>query len=255
LGYYKLTIITVTFNNLEGLRRTINNVSSFDHSIVQHIIIDGGSTDRTEAFLRKYEAHPISYISEKDKGIYDAMNKGIDKAEGEWIIFMNAGDTFHNSFDLEVLQVRTDVIYGNADVHYSGGFKRVLLPKDLTELWKGMSFSHQSTIFKNDLFRKNKFDVNYQYCADFKLIFQLYLKGYTFHQHTGTIATIEAGGVSDKKRYKATAEVFKINRKLKPSFKSYPYFSWKITYGYLSTFVKIILPKNIVNKIIEKRYK
>ena len=104
-GYFKksfddkplISIITVVFNGEKYLEETIQSVINQTYSNVEYIIIDGGSTDGTLDIIKKYEKKIDYWVSEKDKGIYDAMNKGIDVASGEWINFMNASDIFYNS--------------------------------------------------------------------------------------------------------------------------------------------------------------
>ena len=103
-GYYKkllpdkplVSVITVVFNGDEHLEETIKSVIKQTYDNVEYIIIDGGSTDSTDNIIKKYEKQIDYWVSEKDDGIYDAMNKGVCFAEGEWLCFMNSGDTFFN---------------------------------------------------------------------------------------------------------------------------------------------------------------
>ena len=97
----KISVITVVYNDMEGLSRTMNSVFEQTYLCVEYIIIDGGSLDGTVNLI-KHNQHKIKYwVSEPDKGIYDAMNKGIKKATGDWLCFMNAGDTFASDRVLE----------------------------------------------------------------------------------------------------------------------------------------------------------
>lgn len=252
-----LTIITITFNNLEGLKSTLKSVSEQQNKNFEHWVIDGGSTDGTLEYLETYQKHPIQFISEPDKGIYDAMNKGIERARGSWTIFMNAGDFFAQSDVLSkvVFSEHLAVIYGNSRINYEGGFERLMIAGETQHLWKGMSFTHQATFLKTSLIKERKYDLNYKYCADFNQIFGMYLEGLKFAKTTIIIAQIEAGGISDSERYKATAEVYSINRKLNPEATIHLYFVTKIVWGFISVKFKSILPQKWKNKLLERKYK
>ncbi len=251
-----LTIVTVTYNNIEGLKRTLTSVSKLDRNNLEHIIIDGGSTDGSQEYLKDYSIHPIRIISETDQGIYDAMNKGISMGTGIWINFLNAGDVFHDDFSLALIGNQNhDLLYGSAEVKYNDGYKRKMQPGTLDSLWKGMSFSHQSVFVKRELMEKNPFNLTYLYCADFDFIFGLYTNNHSFFDLNQLICSIEAGGISDAKRFKATKEVFAINKKLNPKFRIYPYFYFKILYGYISVVVKKCMPKKAVSAITKAKYK
>ena len=115
---YKLSIITINYNQAQGLESTIMSVNKYLNNDVQYIIIDGASTDNSTDIIKRYEKRIDYWISEKDNGIYNAMNKGIMKAQGKWSIFMNSGDTFAENFDLsDILDSSYDVIYGDCIVN------------------------------------------------------------------------------------------------------------------------------------------
>ena len=96
-----VTVVTVTYNAQDYLEKTIQSIISQSYSDIEYIIIDGGSTDGTLDIIKKYEKNITYWVSESDNGIYDAMNKGIKKASGEWINFMNAGDGFVDTNSIE----------------------------------------------------------------------------------------------------------------------------------------------------------
>lgn len=97
----KVSIVTVVFNDQENILKTIKSVTNQSFKDREYLVIDGGSTDNTKEIINQNISSIDKYISEKDKGIYDAMNKAIDMAEGEWIIFMNSGDVFVDDHVLE----------------------------------------------------------------------------------------------------------------------------------------------------------
>lgn len=253
-----ISIITITYNNCKGLEKTVQNFKQLNYTHKEMILVDGNSNDASIDFLKTIQSDDIKIISEPDKGIYDAMNKGIDLAEGDWCIFMNAGDVFSSSEILNHIpweNIKADVIYGNCIIHYDGGFQREMKAKNLNQLWKGLSFSHQSVFVKTHLLKENHFDLEFKYCADFYQLFSLYRQKKSFYYFDKTIAKIEAGGVSDQKRYKATNEVYKINKKLNPTFKIHFYFIPKIVWGFIVVKLKFLLPKSLILKLTAYKYK
>ena len=140
-----ITVVTVVYNGVEFLEKTILNVLGQDYPNIDYIIIDGGSTDGTLDIIRKYEDKISKWISEPDQGIYDAMNKGIKLATGEWINFMNAGDYFYEKETLYKVfggserYDGVDILYGNTEYDYLD-FKVIKKAGSLKNLWKGMQF-------------------------------------------------------------------------------------------------------------------
>ena len=112
----KLSIVTISYNNILGLKRTTENIVSQTWNDYEWIVIDGGSTDGTKEYLASLEKQPDYWCSESDKGIYDAQNKGIRISKGEYVCCMNAGDTFCNNDTLQKVFANTpkaDVVYGD----------------------------------------------------------------------------------------------------------------------------------------------
>ena len=135
-----ISIITVAYNASNTIETTILSVVNQTYPNIEYIIIDGGSTDGTIDIIKKYESKITKWISEPDKGIYDAMNKGINLARGEWINFMNCGDSFYENNTLQVISDTIinskdiNVIYGNSIISLDR-FKYIVLPKELENLF------------------------------------------------------------------------------------------------------------------------
>jgi glycosyltransferase involved in cell wall biosynthesis len=211
-GYFKrslpdkplITVITVVYNGVAHLEETILSVIGQTYDNVEYIIIDGGSTDGTLDIIRRYE-HAIDYwVSEKDGGIYDAMNKGIDLTTGDWINFMNGGDRFYTEQVLqEVFSEKTytniSIIYGNHEVRYPHK-TRIAKAGDIKNIWKGSQFSHQSSFIEGKQHKKNKFNTNNNIAADFEFFYTLDEKNRVFLKINEVVSSITSGGISDTKR-------------------------------------------------------
>ena len=134
----KITIITVSYNAATSIEPTILSVINQTYPNIEYIVIDGGSNDGTVDIIKKYQNKISYWVSEPDKGIYDAMNKGIRMATGDWINFMNAGDTFFCDTSLNLLFIPEpesdiDIIYGDTEFIYAFG-KYVRQPAELEKL-------------------------------------------------------------------------------------------------------------------------
>ena len=182
----RVSIITVVYNGKDEIERTLESVKSQTFQDKEYIIIDGGSTDGTLDIVGKYKSHVDVLVSERDKGIYDAMNKGALLAHGEWIVYMNAGDAFASENVLQEIfssghdYSDVDVIYGDMLSCYTAA-PLVIKPKPLSMLKYRMIFCHQSSYIRADLMRKYPFDLRYRYVADFDLFHKLYLAGKKFY--------------------------------------------------------------------------
>jgi glycosyltransferase involved in cell wall biosynthesis len=212
-GYFKrsepekplITIVTVVFNGEKYLEETILSVINQTYDNVEYIIVDGGSTDGTRDIIQKYE-HAIDYwVSEKDGGIYDAMNKGIDLASGEWINFMNTGDGFYSDKVLEIVFLDSDfvlydIVYGNHQVIYPSGRIRLVKAGLIKNLSKGSQFCHQASFVKNIYHKAHKFNSRTKIVADFEFFYNAWKHNAKFKGVDLTVAKFEAGGVSDVHR-------------------------------------------------------
>jgi glycosyltransferase involved in cell wall biosynthesis len=169
---FKITIITINLNNLTGLEKTTNSIP-FDNEI-EWVVVDGLSTDGSLEFLADCARKPDKLISEKDSGIYDAMNKGIHLASGEYINFMNAGDYFEETFfenSLKKFNGTADIIYGNTLLS-GGNFVKNPSNLDFFYIFNKM-INHQSLFLKKGLLIKHPFDLNYKIVADWVQLFNI----------------------------------------------------------------------------------
>lgn len=181
------SIITCTYNAESVLQRTLDSVLEQTYSHVEHIIVDGASTDATlnmvEAYRQKSDAedwcHEVRVKSEPDRGLYDAMNKGIQRATGQYVLFLNAGDTFPSADTLELVAESVGegeeppaVLYGDTDVVDDDGHflrhRRLSPPRRLTwrSFMKGMLVCHQAFYARTDLAKATPYDLHYRFSAD-----------------------------------------------------------------------------------------
>ncbi len=225
-GYFKksyenkplISIITVVFNGEKYLEETIQSVISQTCDNVEYIIIDGGSTDGTLDIIKKYEDKINYWVSEKDKGIYDAMNKGIDVVSGEWINFMNAGDSFYDSSVLEKLFTQNDlknlgILYGNHAVKSENNSEVIQIDvKDYN--WKrNIPFCHQSLFVRTSLLKNNLFDLQFKIAADYDQFLRLKSQDVQILHLPLVISIYLDGGISSVSRERLIKEYYKITKK------------------------------------------
>lgn len=204
-----VTVVTVVFNAVCFLEETILNVLGQSYDNVEYIIIDGGSSDGTLEIIKKYEEFIDYWVSAPDKGIYDAMNKAVDLAAGQWINFMNAGDSFFTAEVLEdVFGKKIDgyvVVYGDHEVKYPNK-SRVVEAGNARDLWKGSQFSHQSAFVALDHHKKKKYNTARKIAADFEFFYSSQKNGIKMLHVPCVISRVDAGGVSDLKRVDSVLE-------------------------------------------------
>ena len=177
----RISIITVTYNAARPLQRTLDSVARQTYQQLEHLIIDGASKDDTVAVAERYQASaPYSVIitSEPDKGLYDAMNKGLRQATGDYIVFLNAGDALHAPDTLATVAAKAQssklpaVVYGDTAVTDADGhflrLRRHRPPKVLTwkSFKKGMLVCHQAFYVRLDIAREFPYDLQYRHSSD-----------------------------------------------------------------------------------------
>ena len=192
-----VTIITVCRNHAQELERTIRSVESQTWQEKEYLVIDGASTDDSLDVIKAHEASITRWVSEPDQGIYDAMNKGVKMAQGEWVIFMNAGDTFAGDDTLQRVfgsPQDADVIYG--DVIKGELVKKAEAPRNAHRMF----YCHQSAFVRTSCLREFPFDIRHRMSADFKQVKQLFLSGKRFRQLDFPMANFDTQGVSNRNR-------------------------------------------------------
>jgi glycosyltransferase involved in cell wall biosynthesis len=213
-----ITVITIVLNDQKNLEKTIQSILNQVYENIEYIIVDGGSTDKTLEIIQKYEERIDYWITENDKGIYDAMNKGISLARGEWINFMNSGDKFFGKKTIAEINFDRDkninVLYGDAETEYTG-FSRIYKAGNLRDLPYSMQFSHQSAFFRTAYHQENLFTLKYKFASDFYLILQLFINNPDSFVHIPiVISSVSIGGISDQKTYLSVYERWLIVKEL-----------------------------------------
>lgn len=222
----KLSIITISFKDLEGLKKTVESVLSQSDTDFEYIVIDGGSGEETKKFLES-KSDKISYwISEPDGGIYNAMNKGITIANGEYLLFLNSGDILYNknvTADAKKLLDGTDLISGNLNM--DDGKAQYIEPSRTNLTFKTLfrySIDHPATFIRRENFKKvGLYDESLKIVADWKWFLLGFAKfGLSYKNIDLTVATFDMNGLSSKpdNRAKLIAERKKVLQEEFPFF-------------------------------------
>jgi glycosyltransferase involved in cell wall biosynthesis len=242
-----ISIVTVVLNDRVGLENTARSVISQTYKNFEFIIVDGGSTDGTLDVIKGYNDSVRAWISEPDNGIYDAMNKGVALARGEFINFMNTGDLFYENRTLESVFRKypqdAELIYGDCKIIYGSAPGRIKKAGNPEDLWKGMIFTHQSLFTRSSLLKEHKFDTSLAVGADFSFILNMYLDGHKFYNTGLIISGVLAGGRSDKYCLRAVTDWWRIVRKHRNNMQVNLYYSLLILKEFSISIIKKIFPK------------
>lgn len=193
----KITIVTVCYNAAETIEKTIESVISQDYKDIEYLIIDGKSTDGTLDILSNYkEISYIRIISEKDSGLYNAMNKGIKMATGEYILFLNSGDYFCDNKVLSDIsqELKADIVYGNVIRQKSDGNILERYPSKYRVMWlllQGKMMSHQVMFTKTDIMRIYGFDESFRITADYNFLVRAKKNGCSMHYVDRNVSVVE----------------------------------------------------------------
>jgi glycosyltransferase involved in cell wall biosynthesis len=243
----KISIITVTFNCQNTISKTIESVISQTYKNFEYIVIDGNSNDNTKNIINEYKDNISTYISENDNGIYDAINKGIRLAKGEFIVILHSGDIFYNKLTIEhsINEIQN---YFNTDIFFSNILfidnieNKKTLRKYSSKYFKPFMFrfgfmpAHTSTIIRKKCFEDIGFyNIDYKIASDFDLLFNfIYLNNLNFKYIDMYFTYMTIGGISTS----GFKSMIRINNEILQSLKSHNVYSNKI-FIYFKYFFKI----------------
>ncbi|TCD11521.1 glycosyltransferase [Pedobacter frigidisoli] len=213
----KLSVITIVYNNVRDIERTINSIINQTFTSIEYIVIDGKSTDGTFEVIEKYKESISKIVSEPDKGIYDAMNKGLALATGDYVLFMNSGDEIYDEHTVEDVfdsSPGADIYYGETEMYNDNweslGRRRHEAPEifDWTSFKYGMNISHQAIYIKRSIIAP--YDMTYKYSSDIDWIIKATKKASSIINVHRYVAKYLVGGMSKKKHRESLKERFKI---------------------------------------------
>ncbi len=252
-----ISIVTVVLNNAAGFHKTADSVAGLDYPSIEFIVIDGGSSDGTLRVIEEYASHIKIRVSEPDRGIYDAMNKGIRFATGEWIIFMNAGDVFADPgvisriFDGNL--GKEDLIYGDSIADYN---RFCVLQKASPEdsLWKGMPFCHQAMLARTSILKSHGFSLAYPIAADFDLVYRMHSEHRSFHYFPQPVCIINVTGLSNQhylQSWKERYRIYKAHGDISVKGKLYYRYLWMLFV--FTRLLYLVLPQPSAQSIVKFR--
>jgi glycosyltransferase involved in cell wall biosynthesis len=216
-----VSIITIVYNGEQFLEQTILSVLQQTYPSIEYIIIDGGSKDKSTDIIKKYEKHLAFWISEKDKGVSDAFNKGIQKATGEIIGLINADDWYEKETVQRVVNAieNYDIAYG--DLRYWKYEKpEVIFKGDHSYLVNEMTLNHPTVFIKRKIYQQyGLFSLDYKYAMDYELLLRFKLKKCQFIYIPEPLANMRWEGLSDQQWYRACKEVWVIKNRYMPENK------------------------------------
>jgi glycosyltransferase involved in cell wall biosynthesis len=212
------SIITVVFNDRKNIEKTVTSVINQTYKNIEYIVIDGGSTDGTIDIIRRHEKFISYWVSEPDKGIYDAMNKGIRMARGDFLYFLNAGDHLLSDHVVKevakhVQDVSPDILYGRAIAYLKNGTEKTSCKIDSAyDLYKD-TICHQATFASKHVFKTcGEFNTSYKLGADREWYLRaLKIHGFRLTYVDMRISCFDQTGVSSRRRIRARLEWMKIN--------------------------------------------
>lgn len=217
----KLSIITINYNHKEGLLKTIKSVVNQTYHDIEYIVIDGGSTDGSVDVVKQYDDSISYWVSEPDCGIYNAMNKGVAKATGEYCLFLNSGDSLHGTDSiLEFVSKLSgeDLLMGRVMCIPSGriAWDDISYPLTMLDFYLGGPVPHQACLIRRALFNKHLYDEELRIVSDWKFFLQVIVQDQCSYKIVDTVVSdFEEGGISSN-RQKCNIEREKVLRELLP---------------------------------------
>lgn len=201
------SIITISFNEVNNIEFTVKSVVEQTFCDYEYVVIDGASTDGTfekeREILENSNIHHVELISERDAGIYNAMNKGISKTKGKWLLFLNAGDSLAEKNTLEQVAAIINessnndigIFYGDSIYCYQN-LEKHMTTYEIGELKHRMCFSHQSAFVRSDIMKNYMYDEEYRIAADYDFFVSAYIDGVGFAKMSIPVSRFTIGGIS-----------------------------------------------------------
>lgn len=251
-----ITVVTVVYNAVDEIEETITSVLKQTYSNLEYIVVDGASKDGTVELIQKYSDSISHWISEPDKGIYDAMNKAIDMATGDWILFMNAGDYFYSEnavsdmFTPQSDYTAYDVVYGDAEFRLKT-FSYVIEALESAPD-RFMPFSHQAAFTRTALAKKNKFNLIYKIAADTEFFLRLTRGGSVFKHISVIVCSYDARkGMSVHNEVRRSKEL--VDMQIKYGANPSAYYRKFVRDARIKQFIRQILPNFIWERMREDK--
>lgn len=235
-----VSIITVVLNGEKHIEQTILSVLKQSYKNIEYIIIDGASSDNTINIIKKYESQISNWISEKDDGLYFAMNKGITLAKGEIIGILNADDYYYIDAVKHIvdayLKKEDDVFYG--DISLISNSSSIKMTPDLSKMNQQPSIFHPTCFVKKSVYNViGKFDTTYTISADYDFLLRCIRNNYKFHYIPELITSFRVGGMSNS--CYSNIEGYKIMKKHNTGYQNQVI--WRGINCYVKTFIKKFL--------------
>ena len=212
----KITIVTIALNACSSIEETILSVINAKNRFIQYIVVDGGSKDGTMEVINRYKDKIDIIVSEPDRGIYDAMNKGIALSTGDVIGLLNSGDVYENDALDAVAEAvnkhgKNAIYFGNAFLFYIDLGKKRLVQAKMPNLTRSMSICHQAVFIPRSVYaRFGAYSLEYKYASDFHYLLNLYLRKERFVHIDCPLVTFRTGGLSDTKILSSRLETIRI---------------------------------------------
>jgi putative colanic acid biosynthesis glycosyltransferase len=218
-----LSVITVAWKNYEGVVKTWQSLAHLADTPgieFEWIVVDGDSQDGTREFLENLNGqYQLRYLSEKDNGIYDAMNKGIAMSRGRYAIFLNSGDVFHQDVGevaQQLAQQKQDsaMYLGDAMLDFGDGNKVRRSAKSGWYIYHSLPASHQAIFFPMNGLKQYPYDLQYKVSSDYALAARMYKEGYPFKRLKGLVSEFSMGGVSTSNNLELCRDAKKVQRRI-----------------------------------------
>ena len=229
-----ISVITVVFNDVKNIERAMLSVLNQTYKNIEYIIIDGGSTDGTVEVIKMYANRLAYWVSEQDGGIADAMNKGVDKATGVWVNFLNSDDFFINNTIFEEIfstEHTADVLYGSFIGNINGRVMVCEAPDSVVEkAWQGMRACHSTLFTRLAIQKKFKFDTSYKVSADGDFLSRCVVEGCSFENLKKVIFQVGTPGNSYQYWFRGRLENWRFARKYFPGLRTDLFHLWGLIY-------------------------